>query len=61
MLNLVGERLLERVKLRNSEYDQEIPQSQTTDKPVLVPDSAVVKAQKILSSHGGFLTISMYH
>ena len=24
-------------------------------------DSAVVKAQKMLSSHGGFLSIAMYH
>ena len=28
---------------------------------ILALDSAVVEAQKMLCSHGGFLTIAMYH
>ena len=55
-----------------SEYDQEIPQSQTADNPpgglnafywyqIFTLDSAVVEVQEMFSSHGGHLTNAMYH
>ena len=38
--------------------DQEIPQSHTADHPILHCDE---ETQTLFSSHGGFLTITMYH